>query len=132
MREASRMTGAFRRSDDRVGIAAHGGGESMVRLRIGALVASAVADLTLHIVCATASWFQYRDLMIDRRSVTLLLGAAAVLPAAFFADIEPLTRGLVATALVLSGAIIGVTGEEWGSLSRRVIGRLPSRFARAT
>src|SRR6476661_539444 len=41
MREASRMTGALRRSDDRVGIAAHGGGESMVRLRIGALVASA-------------------------------------------------------------------------------------------
>ena len=57
--------------------------------------------------------------MIDRRSVTLLLGAVAVLPAAFFADIEPLTRGLVATALVLSGAIIGVTGEEWGSLARR-------------
>jgi O-antigen/teichoic acid export membrane protein len=96
----------------------------------GALIASAVADLTLHLVCATASWFQYRDLMIDRRAVALLLGAVAALPTALLAGTEPLTRWLVATALVLSGAIVGVTGEEWVSLSRRVIGRLPGRFAR--
>jgi O-antigen/teichoic acid export membrane protein len=97
----------------------------------GALVASAVADLALHLVCATAAWFQYRDLMIDRRSVVLLLAAVAVLPTAFLAGTESLTRTLVATALVLSGALVGVTGEEWVSLSRRVVGRLPSRFARS-
>jgi O-antigen/teichoic acid export membrane protein len=97
----------------------------------GALIASAVADLTLHLVCATASWLQYRDLMIDRRSIALLVAAIAVLPAAFLPEIEPLTRGLVAAALLLSGALIGVTGEEWTSLTRRVIGRLPGRLARA-
>jgi O-antigen/teichoic acid export membrane protein len=96
----------------------------------GALIASAVADLTLHLVCATASWFQYRDLMIDRRSLALLVVTVAVLPTAFLTGVEPLTRGLVATALVLAGGVIGVTGEEWASLSRRVSGRLPSLFAR--
>jgi hypothetical protein len=61
----------------------------------------------------------------------LLLAAVAVLPTAFLAGTESLTRTLVATALVLSGALVGVTGEEWVSLSRRVVGRLPSRFARS-
>jgi len=97
----------------------------------GALVASAVADLTLHLVCATASWFQYRDLMIDRRSVALLVAAVAVLPVAFLAGVEPFTRTLLATALVLSGAVIGVTSEEWNSFSQRVVGRIPRRFVRA-
>jgi hypothetical protein len=87
--------------------------------------------LTLHLVCATAAWLQYRDLMIDRRAVALLLGAVAALPTAFVAGTDPHTRALVATALVLSGAVVGVTGEEWASLLRRVIGRHPSRFARA-
>jgi O-antigen/teichoic acid export membrane protein len=96
----------------------------------GALVASALADLTLHVVCAAASWLQYRDLMIDRRAIALLIAAVAVLPTAFLSGVEPLTRELVAAALVLAGGIIGVTGEEWTSLSRRVSGRLPSLFAR--
>ena len=97
----------------------------------GALVASAVADLTLHLVCATAAWFQYRDLMIDRRSIALLLASVAVLPAAFLAGTEPFTREVVATALGVAGVVIGVTSEEWASLSRRLAGRLPGRFARA-
>ena len=97
----------------------------------GALVASAVSDLTLHLVCATAAWMQYRDLMIDRRSVTLLIITVAVLPTALAMGTDSLARALVSSALVAAAAVIGVTGEEWGSLSRRVIGRFPGRLARA-
>jgi O-antigen/teichoic acid export membrane protein len=97
----------------------------------GALIASAVSDVALHVVCATAAWLQFRDLMIDRRSVTLLLVTAAVLPTAAMSGSQSLVRGVVAVALVAAALMIGVTGEEWRSLSRRVMDRLPGRFARA-
>ena len=97
----------------------------------GALIASAVSDLALHLVCATAAWLQYRDMMVDRRSIALLLVAAALLPSALAMGAEPLTRGAIAIALVVAAAAVGVTGDEWGSLTRRVSARLPRRFARA-
>ena len=98
----------------------------------GALVASAVSDLTLHLVCAAAAWLQYRDLMIDRRSVALLLAALAALPTALAAGAQQVTLGLVAAVLVLAGALVGITGDEWESLARHVVARMPGRIARAT
>jgi O-antigen/teichoic acid export membrane protein len=97
----------------------------------GALVASAVSDLALHLVCATAAWLQYRDLMIDRRSVALLLAAVAVLPTTLSVEAQPVTLAVVAAVLIVAGGVLGVTGEEWESLARQLTARLPGRFARA-
>jgi O-antigen/teichoic acid export membrane protein len=97
----------------------------------GALVASAISDLALHVVCAAAAWLQYRDLMIDRRAIALLVGVAAALPLVLGSGVEPFVRLLTAGSLLVGALFAGVTPLEWGSLSRHVAGRFPLRLARA-
>ena len=97
----------------------------------GALVAAAVSDVTLHLVCAAAAWKQYRDLMIDRRSVMLLLFSSAVLPVVLQPGADDLPRLLVATVLVTAALGVGVTGDEWRALAGAVARRVPRLTARA-
>lgn len=97
----------------------------------GALAAAAASDLTLHLVCAAAAWGTYRDTMIDRRAVSLLLVAAAVLPFVAVAGADPAARLGAAVMLAAAAAALGVTRAEWGVLSADVTARFPARFARA-
>jgi O-antigen/teichoic acid export membrane protein len=97
----------------------------------GALIASTMSDLALHIVCAVAAWGQYRDFMIDRRAVVLLLCAAAALPVAVPGAADHAPRAMAAAMLAAAALIVGPTRGEWSSLTRAIVDRLPARFARA-
>jgi hypothetical protein len=90
-----------------------------------------VSDLILHVVCAVAAWIQYRDLMIDRRAIALLLGAAAALPVTVPGAADQGLEAMVAVMLAAAALIVGPTRGEWSSLSRVLVDRLPARFARA-
>ena len=97
----------------------------------GALIASTVSDLVLHIVCAAAAWLQYRDFMIDRRALVLLLCAATALPITFPGAADQGVRAMAAVMLAAAALVVGPTRSEWSSLSRVLVDRLPARFARA-
>ena len=97
----------------------------------GALIASTVSDLVLHVVCAVAAWTQYRDLLIDRRAVVLLLCAVAALPVTVPGVADQALESMVAVMLAAAALIVGPTRSEWSSLSRVLVHRLPARFARA-
>lgn len=87
----------------------------------GALTSSIIGHLVLYSVYAAAAWRDYRTLLMDRRSPALLLGAAATLPLlAFPQSVDITVRLAVGLALAVAGAAVGVTGDEWTVLSRKL------------
>lgn len=87
----------------------------------GALTASILSHVTLYSVYAAAAWRDYRSLLMDRRSAALLLGAAATLPLlAFPGSVDVAVRVAAGLSLVLASIAVGVTGDEWSVLSRKL------------
>ena len=97
----------------------------------GALVAAAISDLVLHLVCAAAAWAQYRDGMIDRRAVVLLLLSSLMIPSALHPAGDAMPRLVLAAVLVAAALAVGVTGDEWRGIARRLARRVPGLDARA-